>query len=81
MLTATDGGNSGPIPEEIRARLHKRFPHSPLWAPAKPLPQSPWEVIRAVLAKGRADRLDDIQLAGAVYTVMASHGLITEGRA
>lgn len=70
-----------PIPEDVRARLHKRFPHSPLWAPAVEPAPSPWEIIRQVLAKGRADGLDDLQLAGAVYTVMASHGLIQEGRA
>lgn len=70
-----------PIPEDVRARLHKRFPHSPLWAPISEPASSPWEVIRQVLAKGRTDGLDDLQLAGAVYTVLASHGLITEGRA
>lgn len=69
-----------PIPPELRARLHKRFPHSPLWAPATEQAPSPWEIIRRVLAKGRADGLDDLQLAGAVYTVLASHGLITDGR-
>lgn len=70
-----------PIPPELRARLHKRFPHSPLWAPAREPAPSPWEIIGQVLAKGRADGLDDIQLAGAVYTALASHDLVTEGRA
>ena len=69
------------VPEELRARLHKRFPHIPLWAPAPVAPPTPWELIRAVLAQGRVDGLDDLQLAGGVYAVLVSHGLISEGRA
>lgn len=69
-----------PIPRELRARLHARFPKSPLWAPVEPAP-SPWEVIRAVLAKGRADGLDDLQLAAGVYTALVSHGHMDGGRA
>ena len=42
---------------------------------------SAWELIRQVLAKGRADGLDDVQLAGAVYTVLTSHKLMDGGRA
>ncbi|GLS73633.1 hypothetical protein GCM10007890_56480 [Methylobacterium tardum] len=40
-----------------------------------------WELIREVLVKGRADGLDDVQLAGGIYTVLVSHGLIQGGRA
>lgn len=69
------------VPEHIRARLHKRFPHSPLWAPAAPQPPAPWEIIRDVLDKGRADGLDTLQLAGGVYAVLVARGLISEGRA
>ena len=70
-----------PIPPELRARLHARFPRSPLWAPERPLPPSPWELIRETLARGRADGLSDVQLAGGVYAVLVSHGLLQEGRA
>lgn len=69
------------IPEALRARLHARFPKAPQWAPPAPAGPSPWELIRQVLAKGRADGLDDVQLAGAVYTVLVSHGLVDGGRA
>ncbi|KQU31076.1 hypothetical protein ASG63_16385 [Methylobacterium sp. Leaf94] len=72
---------TGPVPEHIRARLHKRFPHSPLWAPAPAPAPAPWELIRAVLAQGRKDGLDDLQLAGGVYAALVSHGLLSEGRA
>lgn len=48
--------------------------------PTPPAP-SPWEVIHAVLATGRADGLDDRQLAAGVYASLASHGLIEGGRA
>lgn len=68
--------------EELRARLHARFPRSPLWQPLAPDPAAaPWVLIRDVLAKGRADGLDDTQLAGGVYAALASHGLLTGGRA
>lgn len=70
-----------PIPEALRARLHARFPRSPLWAPEKPLPPSPWEIIREVLVRGRADGLDDVQLSGGVYAILVSHGLLQEDRA
>ncbi len=70
-----------PIPEDLRARLHARFPPIPAVGPERPLPPSPWEMIRQVLAKGRADGLDDVQLAGGIYAVLVSHGLIQEGRA
>ena len=69
------------IDPALRARLHARFPKSPVWAPPAPAVPSPWELIRQVLAKGRADGLDDVQLAGAVYTVLVSHGLMDGGRA
>ncbi len=42
---------------------------------------APWELIRDVLARGRADGLSDVQLAGGVYAVLVSHGLLQEGRA
>lgn len=70
-----------PIPPELRARLHARFPKLPLWAPVTEPAPSPWEVIRAVLAKGRADGLDDLQLAAGVYTALVSQGLMDGGRA
>ena len=73
--------SSAPIPEDLRARLHARFPRSPMWAPPAPAVPSPWELIRQVLAKGRADGLDDIQLAGGVYAMLVSHGLMDGGRA
>lgn len=66
------------VPEEVRARLHARFPKAVRWAPPPP---PPWELVRAVLAKGRADGLDDTQLAGGVYAVLVAEGLISEGRA
>lgn len=70
------------ISPELRARLHARFPRSPLWQPPAPEPASaPWTLIRDVLARGRADGLDDTQLAGGVYAALASHGLLTGGRA
>jgi hypothetical protein len=72
---------AGAIDEGLRARLHARFPKSPRWAPPAPAGPSPWELIRQVLAKGRADGLDDTQLAGGVYTVLVSHGLVDGGRA
>ncbi len=56
---------AGAIDEGLRARLHARFPKSPRWAPPALAAPSPWELIRQVLAKGRADGLDDVQLAGA----------------
>lgn len=65
-----------PISEALRAKLHARFPKEPRWFP----PMPPWELIRAAVAKGRADGLDDTQLAGGIYTALASHGLILEGR-
>jgi hypothetical protein len=70
------------ISPELRARLHARFPRSPLWQPPAPEPAAaPWELIRSVLAQGRKDGLDDTQLAGGVYAALASHGLLTGGRA
>lgn len=66
-----------PISEALRARLHARFPKEPRWFPPMPA----WELIREVLAKGRADGIDDVQLAGGIYSVLVSHGLIQRGRA
>lgn len=66
------------VTDELRARLHARFPKAVRWAPPPP---PPWELIRAVLAKGRADGLDDLQLAGGVYAVLVAEGLLSEGRA
>ena len=34
-----------------------------------------WDLIRQVVTKGREDGLGDDQLAGAIYTVLRSHGL------
>lgn len=73
-----------PIPEALRASLHARFPKQSRWFPAGMAEQvapAPWEIIREVLARGHADGLDDVQLAGGVYAVLISHGLIQEGRA
>ncbi len=72
---------SEPIDEGLRTRLHARFPKSPRWAPPAPAAPSPWELIRQVLARGRADGLDDVQLAGGVYAMLVSHGLLDGGRA
>lgn len=70
-----------PIPEALRASLHKRFPKEPRWFPEPVAGPAPWELIRDVLARGRADGLSDVQLAGGVYAVLVSHGLLQEGRA
>ncbi|AMB45050.1 hypothetical protein Y590_09090 [Methylobacterium sp. AMS5] len=72
--------HSTAIDKGPRACLRARFPKAPQWAPPAPAGPSPWELIRQVLAKGRADGLDDIQLAGAV-AVLTSHGLMDGGRA
>ncbi len=72
---------AGAIDEGLRARLHARFPKSPRWAPPALAAPSPWELIRQVLAKGRADGLDDVQLAGGVYAMLVSQGLLDGGRA
>jgi hypothetical protein len=69
------------IDEGLRVRLHARFPRSPRWAAPAPAGPSAWEIIRQVLDKGRADGLDDVQLAGGIYTVLVSHGLVDGGRA
>jgi hypothetical protein len=66
-----------PVPEQLRARLHARFPKAERWAPQP----APWELIRETLARGHADGLSDVQLAGGVYAVLVSHGLLQEGRA
>lgn len=67
------------IPEEIRARLHARFPKQPRFFPVEP--ETPWSLILYVLAQGRRDGLNDTQLAGGVYAVLVARGLISEGRA
>ncbi len=68
-----------PIPPELRARLHGRFPKSPLWAPVEPAP-SPWEVIRNALVTGRDHGLNETETAVGIYGVLVARGLITEGR-
>ena len=68
------------IDPALRARLHRRFPNAPHWAPV-PEPTPPWDGIYATLAQGLAAGLGTLQLAGGVYAVLASHGLLTEGRA
>lgn len=69
------------IDPALRARLHARFPKAARWAdPAKEAP-SPWELIRRVLVKGHSDGLNDVQLAGGIYTVLVSHGHMDGGRA
>jgi hypothetical protein len=65
------------VPEEIRARLHARFPKGKRWLPPPPA----WTVIREVLEQARADGLNDVQTAGGIYTVLVARGLISEGRA
>ena len=87
MAKTTISRGGQPIPAayagvdpDLRARLHRRFPHAPHWAPIRE-PTPPWEVIYATLAKGMADGLGTLQLAGGVYAVLASHGLLTEARA
>ena len=65
-----------PGPEQLRARLHARFPKAESWAPTPA-----WVLIREALARVQADGLDDVQLAGGVYAVLVSHGLLQEGRA
>lgn len=65
------------IDPELRARFRARFPNAKHFAPQP----APWEIIRQVLAKGRADGLDDMQLAGGVHSVLVAKGLISEGRA
>ena len=70
------------VTPELRARLHKRFPSCPRWQPPAPEPAAaPWILIRSVLSQGRKDGLDDTQLAGGVYAALASHGMLTGGRA
>ncbi|UMY18817.1 hypothetical protein MMB17_05745 [Methylobacterium organophilum] len=39
-------------------------------------PPGPAPLVQEVLARGRADRLDDRQLAGGVLVVLESHGLL-----
>lgn len=70
------------IAERIRAALQKAFPDVPcfLASEREPEPETPWVIIEAVLAKGRADGLNDRQLAGGVYTVLVDRGLIVEDR-
>ncbi|BAQ49178.1 MULTISPECIES: hypothetical protein [Methylobacterium] len=74
---------AGGVPPELRARLHARFPRSPLWAP--PVEQAaepaPLEVIREVLAKAQADGLSTLQQAGAVYAILVGRGLMDGGHA
>lgn len=38
----------------------------------------PWDLIRQVLERGRADGLDDVQLASGIHTVLVSHGLLAD---
>lgn len=42
----------------------------------QPLPSGPAALIREVLARGRADGLDDVQLAGGIQVVLESRGLL-----
>lgn len=67
------------IPEHIRAPLHARFPNAARWAP--PEPETPWSIIRDVIAQARRDALNDRQEAAAVYSVLVAKGVISEGRA
>jgi hypothetical protein len=69
------------VPPELRARLHARFPRSPLWSPAVEAPPAPWEVIREVLAKTQEDGLSTMQQAAAVYAILVGRGLMDGGHA
>ncbi|TXM95844.1 hypothetical protein FV222_19825 [Methylobacterium sp. WL103] len=73
----------------VIARLAKRFAgnartraNHARWAARAALPPTPpWELIQEVLIKGRADGLNDRQLAAGVYSILVAKGLISEGRA
>ncbi|WP_145984754.1 hypothetical protein [Methylobacterium aquaticum] len=41
----------------------------------------PWDLIRQVLERGRADGLNDVQLASGIHTVLMSHGLLADPEA
>jgi hypothetical protein len=81
MRIEVAGGTVEAVPPQLRARLAARFPNCPRWAPPVEAPPAPWELIREVLAKGREDGLDDLQLAAAVYTVLVGRGLLDGGHA
>lgn len=70
-----------PIPPELRARLHARFPKSPQWAPTGEASPAPWEIIHAALVRGQAGGLNTRQLASGIYAALVSHGLMDGGRA
>jgi hypothetical protein len=81
MAHSTAGVADGGVPPELRARLHARFPRSPLWALPVEAPPAPWELIREVLAKTQEDGLSVLQQAGAVYAILVSRGLMDGGHA
>lgn len=72
---------SAELSPAIRARLHARFPRSPLWAPPIEPTPAPWELIHQVLAKTQGDGLSTLQQAGAVYAVLVGRGLLDGGHA
>lgn len=58
------------IPEADRPAIEAALFGQALTAPG------PAALVQEVLARGRADRLDDRQLAGGVIVVLESHGLL-----